>query len=69
MGMDGGWQGWGMIATAIFFVIPLWKIVSKAGYHGAWALLALVPLVNIVALWVFAFSRWPVQAPERTTLP
>ena len=32
----------GVILTAIVFVIPLWKIVSKAGFHGAWALLALV---------------------------
>ncbi len=59
MHMDGGFGGWGLILTAILFVVPMWKIVTKAGFNGAWALLALVPLVNIIALWVFAFTRWP----------
>lgn len=58
----------GVIATAIIFLIPLWKIVSKAGYHGAWSLLSLVPFVNIAALWLFAFKRWPGQS-EPPSLP
>jgi hypothetical protein len=60
MGMFSGGGGFfGMILAAVIFVIPAWKIVEKAGYPGAWALLVLVPVVNIVALWVFAFSVWP----------
>jgi len=47
--------------TAI--VVPCWRIVSKAGYAGAWALLVLIPLVNVILLWVFAFSRWPNERP------
>jgi len=42
-------------------VVPCWKIVTKAGYEGAWALLAFVPLVNVITLWLFAFNRWPVE--------
>ena len=60
MGMFGSEHGLiGLIIAAIVFVIPAWKIVEKAGYPGAWALLVLVPLANVVALWVFAFARWP----------
>lgn len=60
MGMFGGGHGLlGLIVAAVIFVIPTWKIVEKAGYPGPWALLTLVPVLNIVALWVFAFSRWP----------
>ena len=40
-------------------VVPCWRIVSKAGYSGVWSLLVLVPLVNVVAVWVFAFMVWP----------
>lgn len=61
MGMYGGWHGWGVIGFAIVFLIPLWKILTKAGFHGAWSFIALVPLVNIIALWVFAFSDWPKE--------
>lgn len=43
------------------FLIPGWRIASKAGYSGAWSLLLLVPLLNVVVLWVFAFVRWPAN--------
>ncbi|WP_419804414.1 hypothetical protein [Terriglobus sp.] len=47
------------------YIIPLWQIVKKAGFHPALSLLILVPVVNIVMLYVFAFSRWRVvPAPE-----
>lgn len=54
--------------AAILAVIPAWKIVSKAGYHGAWSLLIFVPLVNIIMMYVFAFSPWPMER-GRTQLP
>ncbi|HUA81701.1 MAG TPA: hypothetical protein VL997_15090 [Dyella sp.] len=47
-------------------VIPAWKIVAKAGYNGAWSLLIFVPLVNIIMMYVFAFSQWPT---ERSRVP
>lgn len=63
MGMNmygyGVGHGWGLLVVAIVFIIPLWKILTKAGFNGAWSLLTFVPLVNIIALWVFAFSEWP----------
>lgn len=43
------------------FVYPLWRIVSKAGFPGALALLAFVPILNLIMLWVFAFVEWPAQ--------
>jgi hypothetical protein len=49
------------LLAAILAIIPSWKIVSKAGYNGAWALLIFVPLVNIVMMYVFAFSQWPKE--------
>lgn len=65
MGMWGGHGLSGLIVVAIVLVIPLWKIVEKAGYKGAWALLVLVPVLNLVALWVFAFSAWPRERSSR----
>jgi hypothetical protein len=46
------------------FVIPLWRIVSRAGFPGAFSLLALIPMVNILMLWVFAFISWPNERPS-----
>jgi len=38
-------------------VAAFWQILRKAGYPGVLSLLALVPVVNIVMLYVFAFSE------------
>lgn len=51
------------LVAAVLAVIPAWKIVSKAGYNGAWSLLIFVPLVNLIMMYVFAFSEWPVEKP------
>jgi hypothetical protein len=45
----------------VLMIIPAWKIVSKAGYNGAWSLLLLIPLVNIIMTYVFAFNIWPIE--------
>ncbi len=37
-------------------------IAVKAGYSKWYALLMLVPYINIVVVWVFAFSKWPSQS-------
>jgi hypothetical protein len=39
-------------------VIPYWKIFSKAGFSGWLSLLILLPLVNLIVLYVVAFSEW-----------
>jgi len=57
----GLWHFLIVCTFSVLFVVPVWRIVSKAGYSGALSLLGLIPLVNIVLLWVFAFSEWPTQ--------
>jgi hypothetical protein len=47
-------------------------VVRKARYSPWWALLGLVPIVNIVALYVFAYREWPARpasdaAPIKST--
>jgi hypothetical protein len=61
MGAFSVWH-WAIVLVWIaVFQYPMWRIVSKAGYPGALSLLAWVPLLNIVFLWVFALSSWPAQ--------
>ena len=49
----------------VLMVVPYWKIFSKAGWSGAMSLLMVVPLANLVVLWVFAFSDWPALRDRR----
>ena len=53
------------VGMAVVMVIPYWKIYSKTGQAGAMALLQLIPLVNIVMLYVLAFSEWPIERQMR----
>ena len=47
------------LAFAIFGIWCSVRIIRRAGYSGWWVLILLVPVVNIVMVWVFAFSNWP----------
>jgi hypothetical protein len=48
-----------MLAIGLLLIIPFWQLFSKAGYSGWWSLLMVVPLVNLIALYILAFSEWP----------
>jgi hypothetical protein len=50
-----------ILIPAIVTALAGWKILARAGYSGVWSLTLLVPLVQIIAVYLFALSRWPVQ--------
>ena len=53
-----------IVVFAVLFVIygiPSMRIVRRVGFASWWGVLAAVPVVNIVALWVFAFRAWPTD--------
>jgi len=64
MGSFSIWHWLVLLLYVAFVLVPCWRIVAKAGFSGAWSLLALIPLVNVVAFWVFAFVRWPNERPH-----
>jgi fatty acid desaturase len=54
--------GIGFLAGLILLVLFIWGMIFKrAGYSFAMALLMFLPLVNVIWLMIFAFSRWPIQ--------
>lgn len=46
---------------AIVWAIAWWNVFAKTGGSGAYGLLMLIPIVNVIVFLVFAFSKWPVQ--------
>ena len=48
-----------LLITLIVAGVPIAVILKKAGYSQWLVILAFIPLVNLVALWVFAFANWP----------
>jgi hypothetical protein len=51
------------IVMPLLFIIlvgvPVANILHRAGRSRWWIILAFVPFVNLIGLWVFAFTRWP----------
>jgi hypothetical protein len=41
--------------------LPAARILRRTGLSPWWSFLVLVPYVNVAALWVFAFARWPSE--------
>lgn len=47
---------------AVVFILNIWMnvlILRKSGYSLWWLLATFIPIVNIIIIWVFAFSDWP----------
>ena len=47
------------LLMVILVAVPVANILHRAGRSRWWTVAAFVPLLNLFALWVFAFSRWP----------
>jgi uncharacterized membrane protein YoaK (UPF0700 family) len=47
------------VLVIILVGVPVANVLHRAGRSRWWTLLAFVPGLNLIALWVFAFSPWP----------
>lgn len=57
-----------IIAFSLFIVWLGSKILEKAGIHGGWVFCLLIPVVNIIMIWFFAFTHWPSIKPPNTSI-
>ena len=60
--MDAGFGFWQFVLLALYvflLVFPVARILKRTGFSGWWSILALIPVVNLVALWIFALIGWP----------
>lgn len=50
-----------VIVIIIFTIIliPTGRILRRAGFSAWWSILAVVPFLNLVGLWILAYVRWP----------
>ena len=53
--MGGGGFLWFLIIGALI-VIPFWKLLPRFGLSKYFALLAIIPAIALVLLWIMAFK-------------
>jgi len=51
-----------MLGVLLFLLlVPVVKLLRRTGHNAAWSLLSIVPGLNLIALWLFAFKPWPTD--------
>lgn len=59
-----------VILLVLYVAFVLWLgslILDKAGIAKGWVFCLLIPIINIIMLWVFAFAHWPGAKPNDQT--
>ncbi|MFY9746448.1 MAG: hypothetical protein WA891_19755 [Acidobacteriaceae bacterium] len=49
-----------ILIGALLWILPFWFIFKKAGFSPWLSLLLFLPLVNLVMIYILAFSEWKV---------
>jgi hypothetical protein len=49
------------LVYGLLALVAIGKILVKAGYSPRLVLLTLVPVVNLLLPFVFAFAEWPIE--------
>lgn len=57
------------LVGAAIVIVPLWFIWKKAGFSPWLSLLCVIPLVNLIMLYILAFSEWKVVPVAATPYP
>lgn len=58
---------WQLLILSIIVLLPyllFGPILKKAGFSKWWSLIMLIPVIpviNVVAVWIFAFVKWPIE--------
>jgi hypothetical protein len=60
-GYGGGHWLWVILMIAAV-VYPVGRILHRIGFSPLWSILFFIPIVNLIALWLFAFADWPERA-------
>lgn len=50
------------LVLIILVAVPVANVLHRVGRSRWWTFLAFVPLLNLIGLWLFAFTRWPSVA-------
>lgn len=51
-------------AIVALTLYPVGRILRRIGLSPFWSILALIPVANIIGLWVLALSDWPRDKAE-----
>ena len=60
------WQWLFVIFLIVVLSIPIARILTRIDYSKWWTIVYFILFVNIVGIWILAYSRWPAVDRTRT---
>ncbi|AJC21831.1 hypothetical protein [Pandoraea pulmonicola] len=51
----------GLLIGIVLVGIPIWRILTRLGLSPWLTVLAFIPIVNIISLWLLSYANWPSQ--------
>lgn len=60
----GSFSLWHWVIFGVVLIIlgyPAARILKRLGFSRWWVVLALIPYLNVVGLWLLAFVKWPME--------
>lgn len=48
-----------LLISLILLLVAVVQLLRRTGHNAVWCILALFPVLNIIAFWFFAFKPWP----------
>ena len=57
-----------LLIVAAVIIVPFWQLFTKAGYSAWFSFLMVLPLINLIALYILAFSDWPALRNKHKTI-
>lgn len=59
------WIAFTVMAALVLY--PIGRILGRIGVSPFWSVVAVIPIANLVGLWVLAFVDWPSRSTDRTS--
>ncbi|BDD94880.1 hypothetical protein OYT13_08000 [Pandoraea sp. XJJ-1] len=51
----------GLLVAIVLVGVPVWRILTRLGLSPWFTVLAFIPVVNIISLWLLSYAAWPGQ--------
>ena len=58
-----------LVVSLVFvflLLVPAVQLLRRTGHHPVWCILSVFPVLNLGALWLFAFKPWPKDKKSAT---
>ena len=50
-----------LLVGIVLIGIPVWRILGRLGLSPWLTILAFIPIVNVISLWLLSYANWPGQ--------